>query len=233
MRYINYLRLFFFISRHWNLRLAWFTLYHEIRGEKKYGLDTSRIVNVRELSVRGENILHAENYQGASYFLLENVFEFMQELDITGGRRLLDLGCGKGRAMAVAAWYGFESITGVDFAAELFEQAQKNLAAVQQRFPGIDFTLVLADAAEYSIEDDTNVFFLFNPFDEIILLRVVKNILASVKKSERDIYVIYINPVHREIFLSAGFEQIFHLEKYIYIQAEVYMLSAMLQDAYP
>ncbi len=226
MKFINYLRLFYFISRNWNIRLACFTLYHEIRGESKYGLNTSRIVNVKELAVKGDNLSHAENYQGASYFLLENIFAYIQQLNIPGGLRLLDLGCGKGRAVAVAAWYGCKTITGVEFAEELYKEAQKNITAVRARFSDTQFTLVLADAADYSIADDTNVFFFFNPFDETIMLRVIRNILSSLKKNAREVYVIYINPVHRETFLSAGFEQIYHLEKFIYIQAEIYMLPA-------
>ena len=34
MKWLHYLRLFYFISSNWNVRLAFFTVYHEIRGER-------------------------------------------------------------------------------------------------------------------------------------------------------------------------------------------------------
>ena len=224
MKYLYYLRLFSFIAFNWNLRLAWFTVYHEIRGEKKYRLNTSKIEDVKKLSVKGNNVEHAELYQGANYFLLEKVFDHLQTIE--ANQNLLDFGCGKGRVLAVAAYYGFRKITGVEFAKELCEIARKNIIPVQQKFPGKIFNVIHANAVDHKIESDTNVFFFFNPFDEVVMLAVVKNILASLKLNPREAFVVYINPVHKEIFMSAGFEQIFHYEKLKYIQATIFMLDA-------
>ena len=216
--------MFFFISFNWNIKLAWFTVKHEIRGEKKYHLITSRINNLKKLSIKGNNLESAAIYQGANYFLLENVFEYLQSID--ANKNILDYGCGKGRVLAVAAFYGFIKITGIDFAKELCDEARKTIAPVQQKFPEKIFNVIYANAVDYVIEDDANVFFFFNPFDEIVMLTVVKNILASLKINEREVYVVYINPLHKEIFLSAGFEQIYHLEKLRYIEVSILMNSS-------
>src|SRR5215213_6471720 len=100
MKYLYYLKLFSFIAFNWNIRLAWFTVYHEIRGENKYNLDTSKIADVKKLSIKGNNIEHAELYQGANYYLLEKVFDHLQTIE--ANQNILDLGCGKGRVLAVA-----------------------------------------------------------------------------------------------------------------------------------
>lgn len=231
MKYLYYVRLFFFIAFNWNIRLAWFTVYHEIRGEKKYHLTTSKIEDAKKLTVKGNNAGHAELYQGANYHLLEKVFDHLQSLEVKlpagqAGLNLLDFGCGKGRALAVAAFYGFNKITGVEFAKELCEAARKNIIPVQQQFPAKIFNVIHADAVDFKIEEDTNVFFFFNPFDEVIMLSVVKNILASLKQAHREAFVVYINPVHKEIFMSAGFEEIFYYEKLKYIQASIFMMNA-------
>jgi hypothetical protein len=55
------------------------------------------------------------------------------------------------------------------------------------------------------------------------MLRVVKNILMSIKAFPREAYIVYINPVHKEIFMSAGFEQILYLKKLKYIEASILM----------
>ena len=219
---IQYARYFFFIAFNWNIKLAWFTVFHEIRGEKKYNINTSKIEDIKKLSLKGGNVDHAEIYQGANYFLLENVFEFLQTIE--GTKNILDYGCGKGRVLAVAAYYGFEKITGIEFAKELCEAARKNIIPFQQKFPEKIFNVIHANAVDYRIEKDTNVFFFFNPFNEVVMLSVVKNILKSLKEYSREVYVVYLNPVHNEIFLSAGFEQIYHLEKLTFIEASILML---------
>jgi SAM-dependent methyltransferase len=201
--------------------LAWFTVYHEIRGEKKYNINTSKIEDVKKLSIKGDNIEHAELYQGANYYLLEKVFDHLQTIETN--QSILDFGCGKGRVLTVAAYYGFSKITGVEFAKELCDVARKNIIPVQQKFPQKIFNVIYANAVDYKIEKDTNVFFFFNPFDEVVMLSVAKNILLSLKENPREAYVVYINPVHKEIFMSAGFEQIYHFEKLKYIQASVFM----------
>jgi len=221
MKYFYYLRLFFFISFNWNIKLAWFTVYHEIRGEKKYNINTSKIEDVKKLSIKGDNIEHAELYQGANYYLLEKVFDYLQSIKVT--KNIVDYGCGKGRVLAVAAYYGFSKITGVEFAKELCDTARKTIMPVQQRFPEKIFNVIHANAVDHKIEKDTNVFFFFNPFDEVVMLAVAKNILQSLKENPREVYVVYLNPVHKEIFMSAGFEQIYHFEKLKYIQASVFM----------
>ena len=223
MKYLYYLRLFFFIAFNWNIRLAWFSVYHELRGEKKYKLDTSKIVDVKKLSVKGDNVEHAELYQGANYYLLEKVLDHLQTIE--ANKNILDFGCGKGRVLAVAAYYGFSKITGVEFAKELCDIARKNIITVQQKFPGKIFNVIHGNAVDYTIEPDTNVFFFFNPFDEVVMLAVTKNILQSLKDHPRESYVVYLNPLHKEIFMSAGFEQIFHYEKLKYIQATIFMLD--------
>ena len=57
------------------------------------------------------------------------------------------------------------------------------------------------------------------------MLKVVKNILTSLKENSRKIYIMYVNPLHKEIFLSAGFEQIYHLQKLKYVEASILMLD--------
>ena len=220
MKYLTYLKYFLFIAFNWNFRLAWFTLYHEIKGEKKYGLDSSGLNNLKRLQLKGDR-KNAEIYQGANYFLLEKLFTELDEFEIN--KSLVDFGSGKGRVMIVASYFGFKSITGVEFAKELCATARKNIIPTQVKFPEKIFNVIHLNAADYQIRSHENVFFFFNPFNEIVMKQVVKNILNSLRESPREVYVLYINPVHQEIFLSAGFEQVFHYEKYTYIQASILM----------
>ena len=223
MNIFSYLKYFWFITRHWNPRLAFFTIFQEIRGEKKYGIKTMTIDDLQLLDVKGRNKKHASIYQGANYFLLEEAFDYLKESGVTGD--LVDYGSGKGRIMAVAAHYGFQQITGIDFAPSLCNMAMKNIGNIQGNYPEVKFDILCEDAVSYTVGKNDNIFFFFNPFDEVIMLQVVKNILQSVRQNPREIYVVYINPVEKEIFLSAGFEEEFYIEKLTYLELSILSLQ--------
>ncbi len=214
-----YLKYFYFIGTNWNFKLAFFTLRQEIIGEKKYGIDTIELNRLKTVSVYGENLSHASIYQGANYFLLEKALGYLQS--INANKVIVDFGCGKGRALVVAAYYGFHKVTGIDFAKALCISAELNIAKVQAYYPATEFKVICDDAINYVVKEDENVFFFFNPFDEVVMLQVVKNILMSLKKNQRHIFIVYLNPVHKEIFLSAGFEEEYYLKKFEYLEFSI------------
>jgi len=216
MKSLYYLKYFYFIARNWNLRLAAFTVYHEIKGEKKYQLETVKVDTLQNQKIKSENLKHASIYQATNYFLIEHAFDFLKNEEVN--LHLVDYGSGKGRIMVVAAYYGFKKITGIDFSKSLCNEAEINIEKIKLGFPSVDFEIICDDAVNYSIKNDDTVFFFFNPFDEVVMLQVVKNILASLKKNERKIYVVYVNPLHQEIFLSAGFEEEYYFKKMEYLE---------------
>ena len=213
---LYYFKYFYFISRNWNPRLAAFTVYHEIKGEKKYGIDTIKIDRLGGEKIESEYLIHASIYQGSNYYLIEKAFEYLKNEKVNCG--LLDFGCGKGRILVVAAHYGFKSITGIEFSRLFCIEAESNIEKLSANFPATEFNVICADASSYKIENFQNCFFFFNPFDEVVLLKVVKNILSSLKEFPRKIFIIYINPIHKEIFLSAGFEEEYFFRKMEYLE---------------
>jgi len=216
MKSLYYLKYFYFIARNWNVRLAAFTVYHEIKGEKKYQLETVKVDTLQNQKIKSGNLKHASIYQATNYFLIEHAFDFLKNEEVN--LHLVDYGSGKGRIMVVAAYYGFKKITGIDFSKSLCNEAEINIEKIKLGFPSVDFEIICDDAVNYSIKNDDTVFFFFNPFDEVVMLQVVKNILASLKKNERKIYVVYVNPLHQRIFLSAGFEEEYYFKKMEYLE---------------
>ncbi len=141
--------------------------------------------------------------------------------NIGANKSITDYGCGKGRVVAVAAFYGFDKITGIEFSEELCNEAKKNIAPLQLRFTEKIFNVVHINAVDYQIEDDVNVFFFFNPFNEIVMNEVIINILTSINKNKRIIHVAYINPRHKQLFINAGFNEVFYLKKMEYVEASI------------
>ncbi|MDE3184017.1 MAG: class I SAM-dependent methyltransferase [Bacteroidota bacterium] len=219
MKYLYYFKYFYFIARNWNIKLAAFTVYHEIKGERKYHLDTVKIDRLHHEKIESANITHASIYQASSYYLVEKAYKYLEDEKVNYG--LVDFGCGKGRVLILAAYYGFKKITGIDFSRNLVLEAEANIEKVSQFFPNTVFNVICDDAVNYKIEKDKNCFFFFNPFDEVIMLKVIKNILSSLKEDPRKIYVVYINPLDKEIFLSAGFEEEWSFKKMEYLEFSI------------
>jgi ribosomal protein L11 methylase PrmA len=219
MKLIYYLKYFFFIGVNWNFRLAFFTIYYEIKCERKYNLNTIAVDKLRTLSIKGDNLAHASIYQASNYYLLEQGFNYLRS--INENNNITDFGCGKGRALVVAAYFGFKNITGIDFAKALCLSAEQNVQKTKLVYPSVVFNIICDDVVNYKIKKEQNVFFFFNPFDEVVMLAVVKNILSSLKEKSRKVYIMYVNPVHKEIFLSAGFEEQYYKRKLHYLELSI------------
>lgn len=202
----------------WNARIALHILTNEIKGEKKYGIKTTGSDKLHQLEDIGVDISHATIYMPAGYDMLEIVFTEIKKYNLT---HFLDIGSGKGRAMCVAAHYNFSNVTGIDFSKILCGEAIKNLVATGKSIPGLTYQVINNDAFYYAIQREVRCIFLFNPFDEIIMSGVIKNLEDSMKELPRDIYIIYLNPLHKDLFLSKGYLEIFHVKKMKYLEASI------------
>jgi SAM-dependent methyltransferase len=218
MKFFSYIKYFYFLFINWDARIAWYMIKQEIKGEKKYGINTTGADELRKLEKQGIDISHATIYMPVSYTLLEEIFE---QLPATIRDHFLDLGSGKGRALCVAAHKGFKQVTGLDFARGLCEAAKENLTITKQKNPALEYKVINNDAFYFEIPDDVDCIFFFNPFDEIIMSAVVNNICTSLQNNPRKISIIYVNPLHKELFLKAGFTETWYSKKMKYIEAVI------------
>lgn len=220
---MKFCKYFFFVLRNWNLRLAIFSVYHEIRGEKKYQIHTTGINNLKDLEVHSDHKENAFIYQPVNYYMLEKALRYVREAGATGN--LVDYGCGEGRILAVSAAFGFKTIKGIDFAPDFCAIAERNIAPLRIKYPDTNFNISCIDAIQYQVDKNDHVLTFFNPFDEGVMIPVVRNILESLKTNPREIFVIYFNPTEVDIFLSAGFEQIAYFEKMEYLDYSILLFS--------
>jgi SAM-dependent methyltransferase len=215
---VKYLKYFLYITSNWNIRIAWHILWHEIKGEKKYKISTTGKDDLIALEDKGIDIKHATIYMPVSYDLLENIFAHLPKINRT---HFLDIGCGKGRALCVAAYNSFVNVSGIDFSKELCIEAEKNLTKTKQQRPNLQYKIYNNDAFYFDIPTDVDCIFLFNPFDEVIMSGVVENILTSLEEKPRDLIIIYVNPLHKELFVANGFVETYHTKKLKYLEASI------------
>ena len=193
----------------------------EIKGEKKYGINTTGADELKKLESKGIDITHATIYMPVSYSLLEELFNQLNYSTNKPINHFLDIGSGKGRALCIAASKGFKQVTGIDFSKELCDAAKDNLAVTKQKIPSLQYNIVNNDAFYFEIPDDVDCIFFFNPFDEIIMSAVANNILTSLQNHPRKVNIIYVNPLHKELFIKAGFKEIWHSKKMKYLEASL------------
>ena len=218
MKIFPFIQYFFYLGINWNWRIAFHILSHEIKGEKKYGIHTTGSDELKKTEATGVDISHATVYMPASYLLLEEVFTKLPPGELN---HFLDIGCGKGRALCVAAHHGFNTVTGIDFSNKLCGEAEANLQHTKHILPALNFLIINKDAATFEIPPAADCIFFFNPFDQFIMSAVAKNILNSYKKNPRNIFIIYLNPLYKKELLQIGFTEIFYTCKMKYMEAVI------------
>jgi SAM-dependent methyltransferase len=222
MKFFSYIKYFFYLTFKWDIKIAMHLLKHEIKGEKKYSINTTGINELKSLEEKGIEIDHSTIYMPVSYDLLEDAFN---QLTNKPFNHFLDIGCGKGRALCAAAHNGFKKVTGLDFSKELCIAAEENLAITQQKFTTLQYKVINNDAFYFEIPEDVDCIFMFNPFDDVIMSGVAENILESFKANPRTIILIYANPSHKQELLNIGFTQIYYTQKMIYLEAVILELK--------
>ena len=206
---ISYFKYFIYLLRNWDFKIASHIIALEIKGEKKYGIQSTGADELDLLEEKGIDIDHSNIYMPASYDLLEEVFT---KMEMANFKHVLDIGCGKGRVLCVAAHFGVQKVSGIDFSKEFCQVATKNLEITQQKLKQLDFKIYNNDAFYFEIPEDVDCIFMFNPFDDLIMSGVLDNIEESLDEHPRSMTIIYFNPMQKHMFLEHGY-QVLHQDK--------------------
>ena len=210
-KWTDYIKLFWYFASNWNPRLALFMLFHEIRGEKRYKLNTSVPAELSRLTIRNGDISRSSRYEAINFYILEALLQRITEMGES--RSFTDLGCGKGRAMVVAAHYGFTIIRGIDFATEVCRSAEENMRNISQLFPSVQYEVICDNVANYAISPEESVFFMFNPFDDTTIRAFLEKVEDSVEQSPRTVYFLYASPKHIDVFFDFEYEPVYRKRK--------------------
>ena len=185
---------------------AVFLLRHTLdrRFDRRHGVETVGRIELASLSVRGANKGFGVYYEPTPHAVFHRV---ISELDIDlESFEFIDLGCGKGRVMFMAARYPFARITGVEFANELAQVAVANIGRFRDPFQQCRALQVLTmDAADFEIPSGKAVIYLFNPFETEVMTAFLCNLEQSIRHSPTEKIVIYYHPQSARLFESMGF----------------------------
>jgi SAM-dependent methyltransferase len=164
------------------------------------GTDTSGVVELQTIRAETDHpaLAHAVVYAGSQPSVIRAALDALPALpDAT----FIDLGCGKGRGLLVAAERPFREVVGVDLSPELVGIARSNAALMEARQGGrAPIRVVVADAASYPLPPGDLVLFFYHPFGAPIFTEVLAAVERALAAERRAIYVIYYNPVLGRLF---------------------------------
>ncbi len=164
--------------------------------DRRYGVRSDLWVAAPDLKVVGENHEHGLNCQPVKPLAFSSAMDAFQ---IPREGVFVDLGSGAGRALMMAVLSGFNRVLGVEYASDICVLAEQNLDAFRKR-TGKEFEsrVLNLDAADYEVDDEDCVFFLYNPFDRPVFDVVLANIRRSHQSAPRTIHLVYGRPLQRE-----------------------------------
>lgn len=99
----------------------------------------------------------------------------------------------------VASEFAFKEARGIEFSPLLCDVAKKNSRIYKEKTQTkTNIVVICSDAIDYKFNDDEDVFFFFNPFDDHIMKKVVQNIFESLQRKKRKTWIIYRNALFKE-----------------------------------
>jgi len=161
-----------------------------------HGIDTSGYISGAEMQSVSMSALYTTAYVGFPSSVLTQAIADVPVSPETF--TFVDLGCGKGRALLVAAAFPFPRLLGVELVPDLCHIARANIATNPDWVSRV--TVLNEDATTFSYPDGPLLVYLFHPFLAPVLRRVLANLERQLRRSPRETYVLYArNPHYDEV----------------------------------
>jgi hypothetical protein len=161
-----------------------------------HGTDTGGYISGAEMRSVSMSAVYITAYAGVAASAFNQA---IANLPITPERfTFVDLGCGKGRALFLAAQFPFPRLVGVELATDLCEVAWTNVATNRDWANRI--AVLNEDATAFPYPDGPLLVYLYHPFLAPVLRRVLVNLERQLRRSPRETYVLYArNPHYTEV----------------------------------
>jgi len=177
--------------------------------DKNYGVDTAGITQLKTLAIHDSNWVFGNDYEPTPIRLFGNIMQAFAELKVPfEDYRFIDLGSGKGKALLLAAGYPFRSVIGVEIAHELSAAAEANIKLYTGTRKCRDIRSVCSDAGSFPFPDGNLMVYIYNSFDEEVMMPVLENIKEASIRQSREIYVILCYPRLEKLFQGDGFHEV-------------------------
>jgi hypothetical protein len=175
--------------------------------DQTHNVDTGGIIHPAAMhDIESENWVYGIRYEPTRVELFEQMID---AADIEPRRfSFIDYGAGKGRVLLLAARLPFRRVVGVELSPRLHRIAERNLRSIRfaERRSG-SVESICMDAVQFRIPEESVVLYFFNPFERTIMSAVRDNVVRSYQGNPRSIVVIYLTPIHSDVWDEVGFLQ--------------------------
>ena len=155
------------------------------------------------------SLLH-NGYDATEYYFLNKLF---MRYRFTPLDHLCDIGCGKGRVLIMAAYYGCRIVSGYEINNELFLKAQNNIELFKDKFKyDTVFNLRNVNISDIDIYDTINKVFLFSPFHVKIFIKTIYKIYASLMRKPRKITMFLYQPADSMVKFMNSIDYFLNIE---------------------
>ncbi|RYZ07100.1 MAG: class I SAM-dependent methyltransferase [Myxococcales bacterium] len=160
--------------------------------DQRFGTDTEGKVEPAALGIEDEGrreqaILYLPSPAPVTRWMLEHVG--VSHRDFT----FVDLGCGKGRVVLMAAQYPFQRVVGVDISPTLTAVARSNVARFPARARRCDSVEICnADVTTFDLPSTNLLLHLYHPFDGEVTSAVLARLESSLRQTPRRVVVAYL-----------------------------------------
>ena len=168
--------------------------------DQRHGAETSGHIPGEQLAGGTPSDLYNTAYWAISPSTLQDALERLPEP--TEDFTFIDLGCGKGRALLVAAQFPFTQILGVELSHDLCTIARMNNVADPR------VAIYRQDAATAVYPEAPLVIFLYHPFLKRVLRRVLSNLERQRRRSPHPTYLLYANGRYEQVMACFPFLQV-------------------------
>ena len=168
--------------------------------DRLHGVDTSGLLYADALATGHPNDFYSEGYYATAPSLFHGALASWQ-MTLSGPSiedyTFVDLGCGKGRVLMMAAEYPFRAIVGVELSAKLVRIARRTLEKWMRPPRACRVVSVVeGDVLQLPVPEGPVVLFLFNSFEAEMVKRLLDRLAANSQTRAAPIDVIYIHPEH-------------------------------------
>lgn len=160
------------------------------RWDSKYAVDTYGHIELTDIDVLGPNKDRAFPYVATS----PSVYAFLSILfppnwkDFT----FVDVGCGKGRALMLAALQGFDSILGIEFAPLIYRAAEQNLTNFSGRKPAW-WSIINADVTTVDLPlGRPLLLYCYSPFHVAVWERFLPALSRTIETNQKPMCLVLV-----------------------------------------
>jgi SAM-dependent methyltransferase len=180
--------------------------YNRIEAELydlRHRTDTGGKIAAARLDIPQDITTHITGFQSVNESHLRRVLD---AVTFPEGSTFVDIGCGKGKALLIAATYPFVSrVVGVELAESLCKVSEANIEVARRRHGFSKAAdIIHGDAVQIEFTKGENIFFLNNPFDASFMIKMIDRLQESAARDGRKIWVLYGNPAHTDAILKDG-----------------------------